>query len=524
MRELDSNELLSAYVSAGSEAAFTELVRRHSDLVYSAALRKVGGDTHLARDVCQLVFTDLALKAQLLPPRVVLAGWLHHHTCYRAATAVRGERRRRVREQEAATMKMIEDTSDHTWSRLALLLDDALESLPQSDRSALLLRYFEGKSLAETGQALGLTDDAAQKRVSRATEKLRAYFARHGVTTGSAVLAAALTTNAVRAAPAGLEITTAKISLATVAAMPVGTVLLYKILALFMKHKTTTALAGLAVIAVIIFVTRLPELNARTATPVQVTSLILATTDQSPQMNPTSLPNEIQLPLVATNLGTDHLSATEVLARMAKTYATCSSYLDSGLVSTKFISPEEEWTTEKPFRTVFVRPDRFRFEFWTEIHDREPHFIVWSQGQDTRTWWDLQTPNTQSTTLMLGVAGGTGISEGSAHTIPTLLLPDQVGGRKLTDLINSTRGENEIVDGIDCIRIKGLYGNDELTLWLYKTTLLVRRMYQEVDFGTFRTQETTTYSPVLNGAIPEELLQFDPPEKAETAAKAEQKR
>ena len=313
MRDMDSNELLAAYVNTDSGAVFTELVRRHIDLVYSAALRKVGGDSHLARDVCQLVFTDLALKAQLLPPRVVLAGWLHHHTCYRAATAVRSERRRRAREQEAATMKMIDEISDHTWSRLAPLLDDALESLPQGDRSALLLRYFEGKSLAETGQALGLTDDAAQKRVSRATEKLRAYFTRRGVTTGSAALATVLTTNAVRAAPASLEITTARLSLATVAAIPVGTALLYKILALIMKHKTTSALAGLAVIAAIITVTRLPELNARTATPPPAASPVQLTSNNPHPTSP-SLPTNIdQPPPITDSLNTDHLSANEVL-------------------------------------------------------------------------------------------------------------------------------------------------------------------------------------------------------------------
>lgn len=522
---MDSNELLSAYVSTGSGAAFTELVRRHIALVHSAALRKVGGDAHLACDVCQLVFTDLALKAQLLPPRVVLAGWLHHHTCYRAATAVRGERRRRAREQEAATMKMIEDTSDETWNHLGPLLDDALEHLPARDRNALLLRYFEGKNLAETGQALGLTDDAAQKRVSRATEKLRAYFARRGVTTGSAALATILATNAVRAAPLGLEVTTARLALETVAAMPIGTALLYKVLVLFMKHKTTSALAGLAVIAAIITVTRWPELNARTATPPPTASPVQLTTNNSHPTNPPLPTNIHQPPPITDSLNTDHLSANEVLERMAKVYATCHSYLDSGVVKTKFIRPEKNWTTTKYFRTAFVWSDRFRYEGWETVLKQEQHYIVWSQGKDIQTYWDPSKPKIrQPTSLSLAVIGTGGGSSRAARAIPSLLLPDQIIFHMLTSILNSTREKNEMVDGIDCIRIKGLSRKDEITLWLDKTTLLVRRVYEEADHSSdgFRAQTTTTYSPVLNSAIPDKLLQFDPPTKSDAATGADQ--
>src|SRR2546426_7114214 len=111
----DDEQLLRQYSRERSEAAFGELVRRHIDLVYSAALRVVNGDTHLAQDVTQTVFIDLACKARSLPRGVVLAGWLHHHTCYKASTAVRTEQRRRSREQIAMEMRALDDNSDSPW-------------------------------------------------------------------------------------------------------------------------------------------------------------------------------------------------------------------------------------------------------------------------------------------------------------------------------------------------------------------------------------------------------------------------
>src|SRR5258707_337299 len=112
----DSRSLLADYVSNGSEPAFRELLARYLDLVYSAAVRLVGDDTHLAKDVTQTVFIDLARKARSLPKDVMLGGWLHHHTVFVSATMVRGERRRRLRERQAVEMNAV---SDHTRANVA---------------------------------------------------------------------------------------------------------------------------------------------------------------------------------------------------------------------------------------------------------------------------------------------------------------------------------------------------------------------------------------------------------------------
>ena len=60
----DDATLLRRFVEQDSEAAFTELVQRHLDLVYGAALRRTGGDAHAAADVAQQVFAALARQAR----------------------------------------------------------------------------------------------------------------------------------------------------------------------------------------------------------------------------------------------------------------------------------------------------------------------------------------------------------------------------------------------------------------------------------------------------------------------------
>ena len=215
---LEDQQLLRSYATDGSEAAFGELVARYVNLVYSAALRRTGGDTHLAQDVAQLVFTDLARKARSLPKNVVLAGWLHRATHFAAAQLLRTEHRRQAREQEAVAMNTSDSEPAPDWDRIRPLLDDALDQLNPADRDALLLRFFEQRSLAEVGEALGANEDAARKRVTRALDKLRTDLIRRGVGTTAAVLSTVLSVNAIQVAPAGLAATLTSASLAGAAA------------------------------------------------------------------------------------------------------------------------------------------------------------------------------------------------------------------------------------------------------------------------------------------------------------------
>lgn len=212
-------ELLRRYAEAKSEEAFAELVERHLQLVYSAALRQVSGDAHLAQDVAQTVFTDLARKAGVLSQRQVLTGWLYTSTHYAAAKAVRAERRRLAREQEAYAMneQLQTSTPDFDWEKLSPVLDQLMHQLKDSDRDIILMRYFENRPLADIGKAIGLSEDTARKRVDRALEKLRNLVSKQGIGTTMA-LGVALSSNAVQMAPAGLAAMLTSASLTNAAA------------------------------------------------------------------------------------------------------------------------------------------------------------------------------------------------------------------------------------------------------------------------------------------------------------------
>ncbi len=201
MNDTTDQQLLCDYAAHDSQAAFGELVRRHLDFVHSAATRMIV-DRHLAEDVTQAVFVALARQADSLKDRAVLTGWLHRVTQNLAAKAVRTEVRRRAREHEAATMH--NPAPEVVWEQIAPHLDDALGRLDEADRDALFLRYFERKSAREIGERLSLGEEAAQKRVTRALERLRGIFVERGLAVPAASLGGAILLEAVQAAPAGL--------------------------------------------------------------------------------------------------------------------------------------------------------------------------------------------------------------------------------------------------------------------------------------------------------------------------------
>jgi RNA polymerase sigma factor (sigma-70 family) len=203
----DNQNWLAEYVQTGSDASFRELVTRYVDLVYSTALRLVGGDTHRAEDVAQTVFMNLARVARTLPKDVKLGGWLHRDTCFTASTLMRGERRRQSRERQAVEMNALQTDSGPDYSLVAPILDEAIDELGEEDRTAILLRFFEQHDFRSVGQALGSNEDAARMRVNRALDKLHDLIKRRGVTTSVAALSVVLSANAIQAAPVGLAIT-----------------------------------------------------------------------------------------------------------------------------------------------------------------------------------------------------------------------------------------------------------------------------------------------------------------------------
>ncbi|MEO7296968.1 MAG: sigma-70 family RNA polymerase sigma factor [Verrucomicrobiota bacterium] len=250
--------LVREFAAHQSESAFETLVARHINLVHSAALRQVS-DPHLAQEITQAVFLILARKAARLPDGTFLLGWLFKTTRYAASAELRAADRRRRREDEAHMQSLISQTPDEAaWQHIAPLLDEALANLNETDRRAVLLRFFEGQTLGEVGAALSLNEEAARKRVNRGVEKLRKFFTKRGVTQTAAAIGVALTAHSVQAAPVGLAAIISATTLkgaavaSTVTALVNGTI---KTIAMTTLQKSLIAVAVIA-LAVAIFEAR----------------------------------------------------------------------------------------------------------------------------------------------------------------------------------------------------------------------------------------------------------------------------
>jgi RNA polymerase sigma factor (sigma-70 family) len=262
---MEDRDLLREYIEHQSGAAFAELVERHAGLVYSVALR-LAGDSHQARDLAQTVFISLAQNARTIRSPEALSGWLCRATRFAAAKAIRSDQRRRQREHEAMHRTELEAGSSAAWDALKPWLEEALGRLSRLEQDAVVMRFFEGKSLRETGAVLALSENATGKRVDRALEKLRAHFASRGVVATSALLAEAIGANSVQAAPAGLAAAWSGAALAGAASAGTAGVL-GKILAMTTKTKLFLGAAALALLATSTFweYQKIAQLNAELA-------------------------------------------------------------------------------------------------------------------------------------------------------------------------------------------------------------------------------------------------------------------
>jgi RNA polymerase sigma factor (sigma-70 family) len=221
-------DLVREFACDNSETAFTELVRRHINLVYSVARRCTGTDGD-AQDVTQAVFIILARKAAGLREKTLLTGWLYETTRFTAARLLRTNARRRAREQDAYMQSTLNEAdSTAAWEKLSPHLEMAMDKLSTADRSLLVLRFYENKTAAETAALLGIREDAAHKRLTRAIEKLRKFFAQRGVAISAMAIAGAVSDNSVEAAPETLSKTISAVAISKGAAASLSTLTLVK--------------------------------------------------------------------------------------------------------------------------------------------------------------------------------------------------------------------------------------------------------------------------------------------------------
>ena len=252
----DDLTLLREYARRNSEEAFTTLVSRHVNLVYSVAMRQVR-DPHLAEEITQAAFIILARKAGSLGDKTILPGWLCRTARYASANALTIQRRRQHREQEAHMQSILnggseapsQQADEETWNQIAPLLDGAMEKLGPKDHDALVLRFFEGRNFKEVGSALGASEDAAKMRVSRALEKLRKIFKKRGVSSTTTIIAGTISANSVQAAPVALAKTVTAVALAKGATASLSTLTLIKgALKIMAWAKAKTAIVACVVI------------------------------------------------------------------------------------------------------------------------------------------------------------------------------------------------------------------------------------------------------------------------------------
>jgi RNA polymerase sigma factor (sigma-70 family) len=283
MHLLDDIELLSAYATQKSEEAFAMLVERHVSLVYSSALRQAR-DPQLAEEITQAVFIILARKAGSLGRETILPGWLCRTARFTACNALKSERRRQHWQQEAHMNSILNEPEPDVWPQVAPLLDEAVAQLGEADRNAVVLRFYQQKPLEEVGEILGLNASAAQKRVSRALEKLRKFFLKRGVNSTTDTIAQTISKNSIQVAPALLAKTATTAALAKGAAVSISTGALAKATLIAMKTKTIVATAAAAVVVVgiggyLAYLLHQPKAAAPSTAPIDKVPIQLANVD-----------------------------------------------------------------------------------------------------------------------------------------------------------------------------------------------------------------------------------------------------
>ena len=463
MTELGDHELLVQYARSESEAAFTALVARYVNLVYSAALRFTGNPHH-AEEITQAVFIILARKAGSLGRGTVLSGWLYQTARLTAANFVKGEIRRQRREQEAYMQSTLTEPDTAAWEQIAPLLDEAMGCLGETDRNAVVLRFFENKTAEEAGALLKLNTAAAHKRVNRALEKLRKFFINRGVTLPATLIAGAVAANSVQAAPAGLVVT-------VTAAAAKGALISATITTLVKGTMKTMA-----------------WLQLKFAAGVGVAAL---------------LAGGAATVAISQTGGGDKPTAQEIAQKSRDAYTALSSYSDSGTVVSE-IAGQNVTTT---FNTRLQRPNLYRID-WTQGTGLSG--VVWSGGSGDYLQIMPGVPVTPGALAAIIAAGqennakpqrmqnmktaltrATGLSGSAASTIPGAFFNQDLGDVFVAPVASGRhplqKEKDAKVGNVDCYVVssvldfskipdnKGKPGTASTMLWIGKRDFLIHQ-------------------------------------------------
>lgn len=494
MDEMDDQTLLRQYTEQHSEAAFAALVSRHVNKVYSVAWRRTG-NVHAAEEITQAVFVLLARKSSRLAGNVVLAGWLYEAARLTAVTYIRGEIRRSRREQEAHMQSTLNDGDDSSrsaedpvWSRIAPLLDDAMARLSEADRHAIVLRYFDGKTLGEVGTALGASEDAAKKRVSRAVEKLRRVFTQRGVTMTTAALAAAISENSVQAAPLGLAaaITTTGVTGAAAGgstltlvegvskAMAWAKLKLALIAGLFLAAGTST---------VVMFVVDPGDSDARRI-------------------------------LERTKLVYSQMRTYQSLGTTVEEIQDGRGIVMNGTFSMGLSRPESyhlEYEQVGPLTTnkahVWANSNGHYFKNLIQPVASQP-----AGGGTAATRFDLRLPLSGTAAIQQNFGDTLDVSGGAATIVPSLFYDVAIpvgefstrGGKDLAkgwDVADPRKESDESIDGVECHVLSFNAAGEKVWLWIGKQDALVYQSRQRrvAELAEFTDREVTGWMAAIRG-------------------------
>ncbi len=464
---MDDWRLLRQYVEQDSQEAFATLSQRYVDLVYSVCRRELG-DPDMAQDVTQAVFLILARKAFTLRRGVVLSGWLFQTARFAAKNAKTRERRRRHYEQEAAQAMTNEQTTQENalWNSLEPFLNSALARLGTADRDAVLVRYMEDRSLAETGAALGVSEDAARKRIARALEKLRRLLGKEGLIVSGAALAALLSTRAVQAAPAHCALGAAsQINAGLIGShsyqIAEGVLHAMKVIKLKMlAGAVALTLAGTAVTYTVVRAATL-----RPHTPPR--SVVLAeeppvTAGQTDALTPTQ---DQAAPL----------TPAQVVQRSEQAYAALKSYQGKTTVTTTGTvnGAANEYHTSADIQ--FVRPNKIRVE-GTDTSGNPFAYVSTDKATYLKavgSRWD----KVENSEMALGSV--TGITMSAGTTIPATLLHTHWGYPFPAASALGPTMTQEDVDGHACYHLTATVVTIKDSFWIDQKTFLLLRLVED---------------------------------------------
>lgn len=480
---MEDRLLLQRFVKDNSQEAFAALTARYLNLVYAACRRELD-DADAAEDVTQAVFLILARKAPSLGRNVVLSGWLFQTARFAAKNARLQATRRAAYEQKAAGAMMEQpqtQTEDEHWAEIEPLLNQSLAALKAGERDCVLLRFFQGASFGEIGKSLGLSEEAARKRVNRSLDKMRQFFTKNGIIVPAVALPVLLAAHAAKAVPLGLA--------PAVAQSTAGLVAGHAAVSLTGSHAYQLSEGVLKAMKIVqmkvaVGLTAGIIIGSGTYAVVHGMTLTPTKTPQAAIFMAALLPGHILKPAAGQATPT----AQQVAERCRAAYTALTSYQGTTAVENHSLVAGVRHDSQTSASIQFARPGKIRTVATTEGGQI---FAYVSDGIVTEESFPMVSGTSgnwkKEVSTEMAIGGATGVSQNAGTTIPALLLGTNWGA-PLPLTAGATLDTEVREDAIDdqlCYVLTGHLKTPQMTqttsLWVDKKTYLLRRSVSDIN-------------------------------------------